>query len=179
MSFHGGLAGVAVALVLFCRSRKLEILRLADLSACFAPIGLFFGRIANFINGELPGKITSVPWAMVFCNDYIRRANRGYCPAGEMPRHPSQLYEAALEGLLLFTVLQVGLHYDRLQKRPGLLTAIFFTGYGLARFFVEFYRDSESKLFGWFSMGMALSIPLWMLAAYFFWMSWKPPPAPA
>lgn len=174
MSFHGGLAGVAVALILFCRARKLDLLRLADLSVCFAPIGLFFGRIANFINGELPGKVSDVPWAMVFCNDYIRRANRGECPAGEMPRHPSQLYEAALEGVLLFVVLQVGMRHFRLHERPGLLTAIFFAGYGLARFLVEFYRDSESKLFGWFSMGMVLSIPLWMLAAYFLWRSLGP-----
>src|SRR5215472_1277956 len=174
MSFHGGLAGVATAIYLFCRSRKLDLLKLADLSATVAPIGLFFGRIANFINGELPGKVTDAPWGMVFCNAYIRRANGGTCPAGTDPRHPSQLYEAALEGLVLLAILQICFRRFRLHERPGLLTAIFFVGYGTARFVVEFFRDSESKLLGWFSMGMALSIPLWAAAAYFFWRASKP-----
>jgi phosphatidylglycerol:prolipoprotein diacylglycerol transferase len=170
MSFHGGLAGVATALVLFCRKRRLDLFKLSDLSATVAPIGLFFGRIANFINGELPGKVSDVPWAMVFCNKYVQAAG----PDGCKPRHPSQLYEAVLEGVVLFAVLQVCLRKFRLHERPGLLTAIFFVGYGLARFFVEFFRDSESKLFGWFSMGMALSVPLWAAAAYFFWCAYRP-----
>jgi phosphatidylglycerol:prolipoprotein diacylglycerol transferase len=167
---------VALAIVLFCRARKLDLLQLADLSSTVAPIGLFFGRIANFINGELPGKVTDVPWAMVFCNEYIRRANGGTCPAGVEPRHPSQLYEAALEGVALFAVLQICFRRFRFHERPGLLTATFFVGYGIARFFVEFFRDSESKLLGWFSMGMLLSIPLWAAAVYFFWRAYKPQP---
>lgn len=174
MSFHGGLAGVGVAIVLFARARKLDVLKLADLAASVAPIGLFFGRIANFVNGELPGKVSNVPWAMVFCNKYIMAANHGACPAGFDPRHPSQLYEALLEGIVLFTVLQVALRRFRLHERPGLMTAIFFTGYGTARFIAEIFRDSESMLYGWFSMGMALSLPLWALAGYFFWRAFKP-----
>ncbi|MGA7710342.1 MAG: prolipoprotein diacylglyceryl transferase [Rhizomicrobium sp.] len=166
MSFHGGLCGVVVALVLFCRNRKLDVVQIGDLVALAAPIGLFFGRIANFINGELWGKPSSMPWAMVFPR------------ADDQPRHPSQLYEAALEGLLLFGVLQICLRVFRLHNRPGLLTAIFFTGYGLARFFVEFFRDSESMISGWFSMGMALSFPMWAAAAFFFWYALKPRPKP-
>ena len=128
-----------------------------------APIGLFLGRIANFINGELWGKKTDVPWAMVFPR------------ADDHPRHPSQLYEAALEGLLLFLILQICIRRFRLHERPGLVTAIFFTGYGAARFFVEFFRDSESMIYGWFSMGMALSLPMWAAAAFFFWLALKKP----
>jgi phosphatidylglycerol---prolipoprotein diacylglyceryl transferase len=162
MSFHGGLLGVVVALVLFCRNRKLDMFKVGDLVAVGAPIGLFLARIANFINGELWGKPTTVPWAMVFPH------------ADSQPRHPSQLYEAALEGVLLFVVLQICLRVFRLHEKPGLLIAIFFTGYGLCRFFVEFFRDSESKISGWFSMGMALSLPMWAAAAFFFWWALKP-----
>ena len=163
MSFHGGLIGVVVALYLFCRNRKLDILKVGDLVAAATPIGLFFGRIANFINGELWGKKTDVPWAMVFPR------------AGDHPRHPSQLYEAALEGLLLFAILQFCIRRFRLHERPGLVTAIFFAGYGAARFFVEFFRDSESMISGWFSMGMALSLLMWAAAAFFFWLALKKP----
>jgi len=164
MSFHGGLIGVVVALALFCRNRKLDIFKVGDLVATGAPIGLFLARIANFINGELWGKPTDVPWAMVFPR------------ADLLPRHPSQLYEAGLEGLLLFAILQVGLRVFRLHEKPGLLTAIFFAGYGLFRFFVEFFRDSESKIADWFSMGMALSLLMGAAAAYFFWVALKPHP---
>ena len=180
MSFHGGLAGVAVAVVLFVRARKLDLLKFADLCASVAPIGLFFGRLANFVNGELPGKVSDVPWAMVFCNRYILAANRGACPAGWAPRHPSQLYEATLEGIVLFLVVQLAIRRFRAHERPGLVTAIFFLGYGTARFIAEIFRDSESMLYGWFSMGMALSIPLWAAALYFFWRSaHSKEPAPA
>ena len=163
MSVHGGLIGVVVALVLFCRNRKLDLLRVGDLVAAATPIGLFFGRIANFIIGELWGKITDSPLGMVFPH------------AGDLPRHPSQLYEAALEGLLLFVVLQSCIRHFRLHERPGLVTAIFFAGYGLARFFAEFFRDSESMISGWFSMGMALSLLMWAAAAFFFWVALKKP----
>jgi phosphatidylglycerol:prolipoprotein diacylglycerol transferase len=163
MSFHGGLIGVVVALVLFCRNRKLDILRVGDLVAAATPIGLFFGRIANFINGELWGKVTDSPLGMVFPR------------AGDQPRHPSQLYEAALEGLLLFAILQFCIRHFRLHERPGLVTAIFFASYGLARFFAEFFRDSESMITGWFSMGMALSLLMWAAAAFFFWVALKKP----
>jgi len=173
MSFHGGLAGVAAAVLLFARSRKLDVLKLADVVASVAPVGLFFGRLANFINGELPGKISDVPWAMVFCDKYIAASAHGVCPAGTDPRHPSQLYEALLEGAVLFGAMQICLRRFRLHERPGLLTAIFFAGYGTARFIAEFFRDSESMLFGWFSMGMALSLPLWGLSAFFFWRAYS------
>jgi phosphatidylglycerol:prolipoprotein diacylglycerol transferase len=105
MSFHGGFLGVCAAIALFARQQKIDILKLGDMVAPVAPIGLFFGRCANFINGELWGRVTDHPFGMVFCNDTIRAANRGVCPAGELPRHPSQLYEAALEGVLLFLIL--------------------------------------------------------------------------
>jgi phosphatidylglycerol:prolipoprotein diacylglycerol transferase len=112
---------------------------------------------------------------MVFCNDTIRQIYGGICPAGPQPRYPSQLFEAALEGLVLFTILQIGMRVWRLHERPGLITAIFFAGYGLTRFFVEFFRDSESMIYGWFSMGMALSLPMWAAAAFFFWAAFKKP----
>jgi phosphatidylglycerol:prolipoprotein diacylglycerol transferase len=173
MSFHGGLAGVAVAVWLFCRRHKLQLLPVADMLAVVAPIGLFFGRIANFINGELWGKATDVPWAMVFCNHYIRDAHGG-CPAGSLPRHPSQLYEATLEGIVLFVILQVALRRFKFNERPGLLTGLFFLGYGVFRFFVEFFREPDGPFLGWFSMGMALSIPLWVAAGAFLWIALRP-----
>ncbi|MEI9887410.1 MAG: prolipoprotein diacylglyceryl transferase [Rhizomicrobium sp.] len=173
MSFHGGLAGVALAVWLFCRRYKLQLLPVADMIAVVAPIGLFFGRLANFVNGELWGKVTDVPWAMVFCNDTIRRLH-GACPAGLLPRHPSQLYEAVLEGLVLFALLQLGLRRFKLHERPGLLTGLFFVGYGAFRFFVEFFREPDGPFLGWFSMGMALSIPLWAVAGAFLYVALRP-----
>ena len=175
MSFHGGLIGVVVALVLFCRNRKLNTLKVGDLIAAATPVGLFFGRIANFINGELWGKVTDSPLGMVFCNATIRKTYGGICQAGLQPRYPSQLFEAAAEGLLLFAVLQICIRYFRLHERPGLIVAIFFAGYGLARFFTEFFRDSESMITDWFSMGMALSLLMWAAAAFFFWAALKKP----
>jgi phosphatidylglycerol---prolipoprotein diacylglyceryl transferase len=177
MSFHGGLAGVVLAIVLFCRRHKLATLSVGDIVATVAPIGLFFGRLANFVNGELWGKVTDVPWAMVFCTPTIVREMHG-CPAGMLPRHPSQLYEAFLEGLVLFAILQVCLRVFRLQERPGLLCGIFFAGYGIFRFSVEFVREPDGPFLGWMSMGMALSIPLWFAAGYFIWNALaKPKPA--
>jgi len=165
MSFHGGLTGVILALYLFCRSHKLDLAAVGDLIAAATPIGLFFGRIANFINGELWGKVTDVPWAMVFPNAL---------PPGE-PRHPSQLYEAAMEGLLLFVILRILIVRLQVHRRPGLVTAWFLTGYGAFRFIAEFFRDSESKIMGWFSMGQALSLPMWVAAAFFFWWALREP----
>jgi phosphatidylglycerol---prolipoprotein diacylglyceryl transferase len=174
MSFHGGLIGVAVTLFLFCRKRKLNLFTLGDLVAAATPIGLFFGRLANFINGELWGKVTDSPLGMVFCNRTVLETY-GFCPAGTLPRYPSQLLEALLEGVLLFAVLQIGIRKFRLHERPGLTIAIFFLGYGCARFIGEFFRDSESMISGWFSMGMLLSIPMWLAAAFFFWVVFKKP----
>ena len=159
MSFHGGLLGVVIAIWLFCRNRKLNLLAVADLIAAATPIGLFFGRIANFINGELWGKMTDVPWAMVFPNAV---------PLG-VPRHPSQLYEALLEGVVLFLILRFAMMRLKIHKRPGSVIAWFLLGYGIFRFAVEFVRDSESMIYGWFSMGQLLSLPMWAAAAFFFW----------
>lgn len=151
MSFHGGLLGVATATLFFCWIRGLPLLALGDLVACAAPIGLFFGRLANFVNGELFGRATDVPWGMIF--------PRG----GPVPRHPSQLYEAGLEGLVLFTLLALLAHLPGAERRHGLLTAVFLVGYGLVRFVVEFTREPDSQLglvLGPLSMGQVLSVPL-------------------
>ena len=163
MSFHGGLLGSALAVWLFCRRRKLSLLSVADLACAFAPIGLFFGRLANFINGELWGRAANVPWAMIFPH------------GGDTPRHPSQLYEAALEGLLLFVLMQIALRLLRAHERPGLLSALFFAGYGTFRFICEFYREPDTQFIGPVSMGMALSIPVWLAAAALFWAAYKKP----
>src|SRR3546814_719649 len=157
MSFHGGLLGVVSATWLFARQRGLPILALGDLIACAAPIGLFFGRIANFINGELYGRPTDLPWAMVFPN------------GGPMPRHPSQLYEAFLEGVFLFVLLTILAHRPGIYRSPGLLTGIFLTGYGFARFFVEFAREPDAQLglvLGPYSLGQVLTVPLILLGVY-------------
>lgn len=174
MSFHGGLAGVVVAVILFAKKRKLNMFALGDLAGSVAPIGLFFGRLANFINGELWGKVTDSPIGMVFCSEHIEALYRG-CPAGLEPRYPSQLIEAFTEGVLLFAGLQWAIRRFRLHERPGLVTGLFFAGYGLARAFSEFFRDSESMIAGWFSMGMLLSIPMWTAAVVFIWIAYKKP----
>jgi phosphatidylglycerol---prolipoprotein diacylglyceryl transferase len=165
MSFHGGLLGVVIAVWLFCRRRGLSLLSVADLCCAFAPIGIFLVRIANFINGELWGRPTDVPWAMMF--------PRG----GPVPRHPSQLYEAALEGLLLLVILQVGMRVFRLQEKPGLISALFFLLYGLFRFICEFYREPDTQFIGPISMGMALSFVVWLGAGALFWVALKKPQA--
>ena len=159
MSFHGGLVGVILAIVLYARWVKIDMFQLGDLVAAVTPIGLFFGRLANFINGELWGKPTSVPWAMIFPH------------ADLQPRHPSQLYEAGLEGILLFVILNILiLRYGALRK-PGLICGAFFAGYALFRIIVEaFFRDSDQLIFGGpITMGQVLSLPMWIAAAFFFW----------
>jgi phosphatidylglycerol:prolipoprotein diacylglycerol transferase len=162
MSFHGGLLGVVIAVWLFARRQKLSLLSLADLCCAFAPVGLFFGRLANFVNGELWGRVTDVPWAMIFPR------------ADALPRHPSQLYEAASEGVLLFLILQVCLYFGA-QRRPGLLSAIFFFGYGTFRFICEFFREPDAPFLGPVSMGMALSIPIWVTAGALFVIAGRKP----
>ena len=173
MSFHGGLLGVVIAVWLFCRKHKLKMMPIADLACAFAPLGLFFGRLANFVNGELWGRVTDVPWAMVFCNNQIRTTYGGACPAGILPRHPSQLYEAALEGILLFVIVQVAFRLFRAQNRPGLISAIFFLGYGTFRFISEWFREPDAPFLGPISMGMALSIPVWLAAGLLFAFAFK------
>jgi phosphatidylglycerol:prolipoprotein diacylglycerol transferase len=158
MSFHGGLLGVVAALLLFCRARKLDVFSVGDLVAAATPIGLFFGRIANFINGELYGRPSDVPWAMVFPSD-----------PDALPRHPSQLYEALLEGLVLFVVLRVVTHFTKALERPGFVAASFFVGYGVFRVAGELFRAPENPIAGGITMGMLLSLPMWAAAAYLYW----------
>jgi phosphatidylglycerol:prolipoprotein diacylglycerol transferase len=153
MSFHGGFLGCTVAIILFARRRGIPILSLGDITTAVAPIGLFLGRLANFINGELWGRPADVPWAMIFPT------------GGPVPRHPSQLYEAALEGIVLFVVLNLLVRRGAL-KRPGVITGAFAVGYGIARIMSEFFREPDPQLgflWGGLTMGMLLSIPL-MLA---------------
>ena len=152
MSFHGGALGVIIAMLLFCRQRGISFFSFGDIIVCAVPIGLFFGRIANFINGELWGRVSDVPWAMVFPT------------GGPEPRHPSQLYEAGLEGILLFLIINILERTTRIRDRPGALGGVFLIGYGLARIIVEFFRQPDSFLgylaFGWLTMGQILSLPL-------------------
>ncbi len=150
MSFHGGLLGVVVAGFWYSRRFGLPYLQLADLAALAAPVGLGLGRIGNFINGELFGRPTTMPWGMIFPD------------GGPLPRHPSQLYEAFLEGLVLFFVVRL---VARRFKAPGSATAAFLSGYGLFRFIVELFRQPDTQLglfWGFFSMGQLLSLPLFL-----------------
>jgi phosphatidylglycerol---prolipoprotein diacylglyceryl transferase len=152
MSFHGGFLGCVAAVMLFARSNGISILSLGDITTAVAPIGILLGRIANFINSELWGRTTdtSVPWAMVFPN------------GGPLPRHPSQLYEAGLEGILLFAILAVMIRMGAL-KRPGLILGSFIAIYGLARITGELFREPDAQLgflWGGLTMGMLLSVPM-------------------
>ncbi len=157
MSFHGGLLGVFVAMILFARSRKINWIGVADLVVCAAPIGLFFGRIANFVNGELFGRVSDVSWAMVFPH------------GGPLPRHPSQLYEAVLEGLVLFVVLAAFALGTKAPQRRGLLSGVFLTGYAIARMIAELFREPDAHLgflFAGATMGQLLSLPLLLVGLY-------------
>jgi phosphatidylglycerol:prolipoprotein diacylglycerol transferase len=150
MSFHGGFLGCVLAVVVFARLRGISFLSLGDVTCAVAPIGLFLGRLANFINGELWGRVADVPWAIVFPN------------AGPLPRHPSQLYEATLEGIVLFVVLAVMIRLGAL-RRPGTIIGSFALGYGMIRIFCELFREPDAQLgFLWqgLTMGMLLSLPL-------------------
>lgn len=160
MSFHGGVIGVSLAIIVFARKNGLNSLRIHDYVACVVPFGLFFGRLANFVNGELWGKPADVPWAIIF--------ERG---GGEVARHPSQLYEAGLEGLLLFAILWFFFWRTKARYAPGKLVGIFLVGYGCARFFVEFFREPDSQFQGTFfattiHMGQLLCIPMILGGAF-------------
>ncbi|WP_028748873.1 prolipoprotein diacylglyceryl transferase [Rhizobium mesoamericanum] len=170
MSFHGGLTGTTIAMIIFARRNRISIWSLFDIVAAVVPIGLFCGRIANFINGELWGRLTDVPWGMVFCNQYIERTN-GYCPGGDFVRHPSQLYEAGLEGILLLLVLALLIYRFRALRTPGFVTGVFVCGYALSRIFVEFFREPDAQLgyllgTNWLTMGMVLSTPMVLLGIW-------------
>lgn len=156
MAFHGGLLGVIIATALYCRKHNIRFLDFSDVAACGVPIGLFFGRIANFVNGELFGRVTDSQWGMVFPH------------GGPLPRHPSQLYEAALEGLVLFIILALGIWVFKWGRKRGLLTGVFMLGYALARSTAELFREPDAFLgFLWqhLTMGQILCIPpaLWGL----------------
>ena len=161
MSFHGGAFGVAVAVFLYTRAKGLNWLRVLDYVACAAPIGLLLGRIANFINGELYGRPTDVAWAMIFPTD----------PLG-LPRHPSQLYEAALEGAVLFVVLSWFFWRTEARYKPGFLSGMFMLGYGVFRFMVEFARkpDDNIGILGWgLTAGQTLCLPMILAGLYLVW----------
>jgi phosphatidylglycerol:prolipoprotein diacylglycerol transferase len=166
MSFHGGCAGVIIAMVLFARKRGLPLFGLADIVACAVPIGLFFGRIANFVNGELFGRPTDVPWAMIFPTDEL-----------QTPRHPSQLYQAAMEGILLFILLNV-LERFNVRRRPGIICGTFLLGYAAARSTGELFREPDPQLgfliFGT-TMGQLLSLPMVVAGIWLIWRAYRLP----
>jgi phosphatidylglycerol:prolipoprotein diacylglycerol transferase len=169
MSFHGGFIGCVVAVMWFARANGISILSLGDLTTAVAPIGLFLGRLANFVNSELWGRTAdpSLPWAIIFPN------------GGPLPRHPSQLYEAGLEGILLFTILAVMIRLGAL-KRPGLILGSFIAIYGLARIIGEHFREPDPQLgflWGGLTMGMLLSVPMVIAGAILIATSWRHKPA--
>ena len=164
MSFHGGVIGTSLGLMLFAKRHGLNWLRVHDYVACCVPFGLFFGRLANFVNGELWGKETDVPWAIVF----ERTVASGL---SEPARHPSQLYEAGLEGIALGLLLWFAFRKSKARYEPGKLVGLFLLGYGLARFAVEFFREPDSHLRGFaeatgLHMGQWLCVPMILGGAF-------------
>ncbi|WP_181443520.1 prolipoprotein diacylglyceryl transferase [Porphyrobacter sp. YT40] len=154
MSFHGGLAGVTVAMAYVAWRDKLNFIRVVDYVSVGVPMGMLLGRLANFVNGELWGRVTDVPWAMIFPNDPT-----------SLPRHPSQLYQAGLEGLAMLVIMLSLFWFTRARYRPGLLAGVFTTGMGVARFVNEFFREPDQQLADFaartgLSMGQWLTIPL-------------------
>ncbi|MBJ6134205.1 prolipoprotein diacylglyceryl transferase [Ochrobactrum sp. Q0168] len=161
MSFHGGILGTTIAMILFARSRGIRVWSMFDVVAAGVPVGLGVVRVANFINSELWGRVSDVPWAVYFPN------------GGPLPRHPSQLYEAFLEGLVLFFVLFLLVWVGRKLKKPGFIAGAFVTGYGLSRIAVEFFREPDAQLGylvgGWLTMGMVLSVPMVLIGLWAIW----------
>ncbi len=164
MSFHGGLIGCVVGSYLLCRKYKINYLSFCDLLSIATPVGLFLGRIANFINMELYGKITTSKIGVVFPN------------ADSFPRHPSQLYEALLEGLVLFCILFYLARYTKIRKHNGALSGIFFIGYAISRFIVEFFREPDIQI-GYitntFTLGQLLTIPIFVFGYYLFYKAFS------
>jgi phosphatidylglycerol:prolipoprotein diacylglycerol transferase len=170
MSFHGGLLGVMLALLLFCRRQGIDALGFGDRVASVVPIGLLFGRLANFINGELWGRVSDVPWAMVFPT------------GGPEPRHPSQLYQAFLEGACLLLLMQVLVHRPGLRARRGFLVGAFLAGYAVARIIGELFRQPDPQLgflLGGATMGQLLSLPMLAMGAWLMWRARAERAAPA
>jgi phosphatidylglycerol---prolipoprotein diacylglyceryl transferase len=168
MSFHGGFLGCVLAVILFARHRGIPMLSLGDVTCAVGPIGLLLGRVANFVNGELWGRPTDVPWAMVFP------------AAGPLPRHPSQLYEAGLEGIALLIILWVLVRAGAL-KRPGMIIGAFAVGYAITRAFCELFREPDVQLgflWGGLTMGMLLSLPLLLAGVGFIAVALRQKPLP-
>ncbi len=166
MAFHGGLLGVVIAVYLFSRSKSINPLSLGDIASAATPFGLFFGRIANFINAEVVGRVSDVPWAMVFPG------------AGDSPRHPSQLYEGALEGIVLFTILCIATYRYKALTRPGMVFGLFLCFYGLFRSFVEFFREPHAGHpldIGIFTPGIVYSIPMVLIGLWLIWRARQKP----
>ena len=193
MSFHGGFLGVIIATVGYSLAKKFpasRMLNLGDLLAAAAPIGLFAGRLANFVNGELWGRPTHVPWGMVFCNKYILQQYNGDCPANHDPltgeyhdvvRHPSQLYEAFGEGLLLFSIIALLIWRFGRLRRPGLVMGTFVTGYAIIRILLENVREPDAQMLPFFknviTMGQSLSLLMLVAGMFFIWYALREPPA--
>ena len=149
MSFHGGLLGTIISILIYCKKTKINFFNFADIISCVAPIGIFLGRIANFINGELYGKISTVPWGIIFPN------------SGNLARHPSQIYEAILEGLILFILINYLALKKQLLFKAGYISGVFLISYSLLRIFSENFREPDMHLgyfFNYFSMGTLLSL---------------------
>jgi phosphatidylglycerol:prolipoprotein diacylglycerol transferase len=181
MSFHGGFIGVLLAATLFARSRGLPLLSLGDIVAASGPIGIALVRVANFINGELWGRVTHLPWGMVFCGRHIETYADGTCVAGLAPRHPSQLYESALEGVALFLILRLATHRGGWLRRPGAVAGLFLLGYGLFRIALENVRMPDEGLrdlpLG-LTMGIILSTPMVVAGGWLIWRGVRAPLAP-
>ncbi len=157
MSFHGGALGVVIATWWFCRQQRMDFLAFGDRVAAVVPIGLFLGRCANFVNGELWGRVSEVPWAMVFPT------------GGPLPRHPSQLYQAGMEGLVLFVLLQVLVRQPGIRARRGFVAGAFIAGYGLARVVGEVFRQPDAHLgflFAGATLGQLLSVPMVLVGGW-------------
>lgn len=158
MSFHGGVIGLVISVKLFANKNKFSFWQLIDHIALVAPIGLFFGRIANFINGELWGKHTDGSWGVIFP-----------CAPDSLPRHPSQLYEAFGEGLILLIILNILYYKTNLMKQPGKMSGVFIAGYSIARILIEIFREPDAhlgKFMEFLSMGQILSIPMFFLGLF-------------
>jgi len=164
MSFHGGLIGVIIAVIYTSKTSKTSLMLLADLVAIVSPVGIFFGRIANFVNGELYGRVTTHPFGIIFPN------------GGDIPRHPSQLYEAFFEGFLLFLILLMFLQFKKIIKSSGILAGCFISIYGFFRFFIEFFREPDNHiglLYLNLSMGQFLCLPMILIGVFFIIFSYK------
>lgn len=162
MSFHGGVIGVVISLILYSKIKKVPFWRLSDIAAAVTPIGFFLGRLANFVNGELYGRVTDVSWGVIF--------PRG----GDEPRHPSQIYESLTEGVLLFIILFVLIRIPKVRERTGTVSGVFMIGYGLFRFGCEFFREPDIQLgfiLNQVTMGQILCIPMILSGCVFYLMA--------